>query len=81
MALFVTPEEHAANPPETWVVTKAGPARWQLRTAPGAVLSTFPRKRDAEQERRDGFFVRLYEQERRWFAGEPVRGWKPYAPA
>lgn len=80
MALFATPERHAANPPESWVVIKRGPRSWTLTLAddPTAVLDRFETKRAAEEARREGWLVRLYEQERRWYAGEPVHGWKPY---
>jgi hypothetical protein len=81
MALFATPQEHAANPPETWVVVKRGPRSWAL-TLNGdttAVLDRFETKRAAEQARTEGFLVRLYRQEARWYAGEPVPGWRPYS--
>lgn len=79
MSLFSSPAEHAANPPQTWTVDRSG-RRWQLRTAAGAVLDTFDRKADAETARTDGQLARLYADETRWYAGESVRGWKPYAP-
>lgn len=77
MALF-REKDHAANPPESWVVRKAADRCWQLMPASGAgVISTFPRKRDAETARTMGFWVDLYEKERRYYAGENVPGWKP----
>lgn len=78
MALFLA-EDHAANPPETWIVRKAADRCWHLTPASGeGVLGTFPRKRDAEMARTIGWWVDLYEKERRWYAGEAVAGWKPY---
>jgi hypothetical protein len=78
MSLFATPEEHAANPPTTWVAVKAGPRWWNLRTSSGAVLDTYPTKKAAEAARTDSFYATLYDRETRWYAGEPVAGWKPY---
>lgn len=82
MALFATPQEHAANPPETWAIVKRGPRSWALTTAvdPDAAIEHFTTKRAAEQARVDGFAARLYRKEARWYAGESVPGWRPYAP-
>lgn len=79
MALFLTPEEHAANPPSSWTVHKAADRIWQLRTTDGSVLDTFPRKRDAELNRTMGHLARLYDREGAWMRGEQVCGWKPYS--
>lgn len=78
MSLYRGPEEHAANPPETWEVVKGGRS-WSLRDRAGAVLETFTTKREAELGRADGRAANLYERERRWYAGENIAGWKPYA--
>ena len=81
MSLHRTPEEHAANPPESWEVVKAAPRLWHLRQAGGqGALATCKTKREAERLRVEGWLVNLYEKEGRWFAGEPVSGWKPYQP-
>jgi hypothetical protein len=77
MALFATPKKHAENGPETWIVDGSG-SNWWLRMKDGAQLEPHRRKRDAEAARVDGWAVRLYAKEGRWFAGEPVNGWKPY---
>lgn len=79
MSLYANPDEHAANPPETWEVAKVAERQWHLRDRDGFTLDGFDTKRAAEQARTDSFWTRLYEQERRWYAGEPVAGWKPYA--
>ena len=80
MSLFSGPEEHAANPPASWTVAKAGRECWQLRTAAGVHLGgRYTTRRAAEADKVSGFYVRLYEQERRWYAGEPVAGWRPYS--
>lgn len=73
MALFLTRDEHAANPPATWQVTKVGDRRWSLRTADGATLDTYDRKRDAENGRHAGFYVKLYADEAQWFARQAQR--------
>lgn len=78
MALHLTPEEHDADPPESWTVHKSG-RRWQLRSSSGAVLETFDTKTKAEAAKTSGFHASLYEKEGRWFKGEPVQGWKTYA--
>jgi hypothetical protein len=77
MTLFSSPEEHAANPPATWQVVKVGTRRWGLATQAGYVLERFECKTDAEQGRTEGWAADLYDKETRWYAGEPVNGWKP----
>jgi hypothetical protein len=79
MSLFSTPEEHAANPPGTWEVHKAGERSWHLRARTGAVLEYCASKREAERRRTDSSTARLYAQEARWYAGEPVTNWRPWA--
>lgn len=79
-ATFSTPEQHAANPPESWRVTRVqqgSRVRWQVRihtdsTYPAESFST---KREAMLSiRPEGRFGKLYEDARRYFAGEPVEG-------
>lgn len=77
MSLFANPAEHAANPPDTWKVTRVG-RRYALQTEGGIQLDSFERKRDAESARTSGFIARLYADEARWYAGEQVPGWRPY---
>lgn len=77
MSLFGSPEEHAANPPESWRTMKSG-GRWALLAGDGGRLDTYRTKREAEEARRTGFYAELYADETRWYAGEAVRGWKPY---
>lgn len=80
MSLFADPTEHAANPPETWTVTKVGDRAWSLRTAAGTELDRYTTKRKAEYDRTpDGYYGRAYAKEGRWYAGETQPGWKPYA--
>ncbi len=79
MSLFASPAEHAANPPATWEVHRAGPKLWRLTTASGTVLDVFTTRRGAEGEREDGHLVSQYNAEGRWYAGEPVRGWRSWA--
>jgi hypothetical protein len=76
MSLFRA-EDHAANPPSTWLVVKAAPKCWRLTTKTGGVLGTYPTKGAAEKDRVSGFYVNLYEDERRWYAGQNARGWGP----
>lgn len=79
MPLHRTPEEHAANPPQSWQVVKAAPRVWQL-TASSGVLDTFTSRREAEEAKHTGRWVEQYRKEARWFAGESIPGWKPYRP-
>jgi hypothetical protein len=78
MALHMTPQEHDADPPSNWTVRKAG-RRWQLISGRGGVLDTFDTKTQAEAAKAYGFMFDLYQKEGRWFRGEPVSGWRPYA--
>ena len=77
MSLFPGPEQHAANPPTTWTVERAG-RRWSLRVA-GFELSRYDTRGAAEAARTSGQWAELYENERRWYAGELIPHWKPYA--
>lgn len=82
MSLFADPIVHAANPPTTWVVRKASARCWQLTVIRGDgvdVIDTFTTRRAAEEARTTGSAARLYADEARWYAGENIRGWKPYA--
>lgn len=80
MALYSTPERHAANPPSTWRVVKAGPRLWNLVDQNDDVISSHRTKREAEEDKVSGPAVSLYEKEGRWYRGETVVGWKPYVP-
>lgn len=77
--MFTTPEDHAANPPESWEVVKAAPRVWRLLIA-GDVAQTFTTRREAEEATQSGRLVETYRKEGRWFAGEQIPGWKPYRP-
>lgn len=78
--LFASPEDHAANPPETWKVARVG-RHWHLTTADGVTIADAPTKTKAESMRFEGFFAKLYADEGRWFKGEKVNNWRPYCPA
>jgi hypothetical protein len=78
MSLFRSPEDHAANPPETWKVVKVTKRLWRLTTKDGIGIASYPRQSDAESATTSGFYVDLYAKETRWYAGEQVDGWKPY---
>lgn len=78
MSLFEGPEQHAANPPESWIV-KGGGRYWTLCTKDGTVLESATRKYAAEALRTDSFSRRLYDTEARWYAGEQITGWRPWA--
>ena len=80
MSMFKGPNSHAANPPETWEVCKAGERSWHLTAQDGTVLERYTTKRAAEIGRTtDGTALRLYAKEARWYAGETVSPWKDYA--
>jgi hypothetical protein len=80
MALHLTPEEHDANPPESWHVVKAADRVWHLRQGDEPnPLESFTTKHAAEEAKRSGFLFDLYAREGRWMAGENVHPYKPYA--
>lgn len=86
MALFTTPEEHAANGPATWQVVKIEAGFWAIAQAgtdpvnnAGDRIDTFGTKAKATAALTEGYAFDLWHKERRWYAGESVNGWKPYA--
>lgn len=84
MSLHASPEENAANPPESWTIARVqsgSRARWELYTTPGTDYPTqsFGTKREAEEATRGGHHFDLWHKERRWYAGEKVGQWRPYA--
>uniref|UniRef100_UPI003F497083 hypothetical protein n=1 Tax=Nonomuraea sp. CA-251285 TaxID=3240002 RepID=UPI003F497083 len=80
MTLFANPAQHAANPPHTWQVVKAGTHQWTHATADGtAIGNRYDRKSDAENDLLTSPYAKLWTQEQRWYAGESVPGWRPYA--
>lgn len=83
MSLFNGPEEHAANPPESWQIVRVPSgtrARFALKISEHQPHpETFATRGDAENERTKGHTRRLYDDETRWYAGESVRGWRPWA--
>lgn len=82
MSLFRNPEEHAANPPETWQVDKVADRCWRLTAAGGTVtIDTFPTRKVAEAARAYGWAANLWHQETRWYGGEAIAGWKQYSPS
>lgn len=81
MSLFANPVTHAAHPPETWVVEKVSDRNWAVKAWPdGPVMDTASTRKGAEAFKAEGWLVRLYEKEHRWYRGETVDGWVPYAP-
>lgn len=79
--MFTTPEQHAANPPETWQVIRRSKRSWATVTQNGDVIEYHERKKDAEESLTSGPMHRLYQQEKRWYAGDTPTGWVPYDPA
>jgi hypothetical protein len=64
----------------TWKVVRAGTRHWTHATAAGVVIGgRYDRKRDAEAALFTSSYARLWDQERRWYAGEPIDNWRPYA--
>jgi hypothetical protein len=78
MALYATPDQHAGNPPSTWRVRKVKKGLWHVVDAADTTLERATTRREAERLRLTGHAARLWEDERRWYAGEPVAGWRPY---
>lgn len=77
--MFTTPEDHAANPPETWQVVKAGPGAWLLTTKDDDVITSGSTKKGMEAERDGGTYRRMYDEEGRWYAGETRHGRRSWA--
>jgi hypothetical protein len=73
-------EQHEQNHPRTWTVERRG-RKFHIVTTDGLSLDSFETKRAAIQATQSGFLVDLYHKETRWFAGESVPGWRPYAEA
>ena len=65
--MLFTAEEHPHNAPETWEVVKKGERLWHLQTKDGVTLESTKTKRQAEYYRESGFFVNLYEKERKLY--------------
>lgn len=79
MAVYGTPEQHAANTPDTWTVVKVGAGAWRLTDREGSTLDRFTTKRDAEEARESGTLRRLYDEEGRWYAGQTPHGRRSWA--
>lgn len=85
MSLFQTPEQHAANGPDTWRVEKVRDGLWAIVTATGDAqlggdrLDTFSTRKSAVEGLETGWAAQLWEKERRWYAGESIPGWKSWA--
>lgn len=79
MALHRTPEDHEKDPPEAWQVVKVAERCWHLDSSLGWTIGYYTTKHAAEADKVSGPHVSLYEREGRWFAGEPVSNWRPYA--
>lgn len=87
MSIFPTPEQHAANGPDTWRVVKTG-SHWALvnkdatdeqASYAGDIIDTFATKSAAEQARIDGWAANMWRKEARWYAGASIGGWKSWA--
>lgn len=79
VALHLNLADHDADPPSNWVVQKVKNGLWHLNNNQGFTLESFKTKKAAEKAKSSGFYFNLYEKEGRWFRGEPVPDWKPYA--
>ena len=79
MPLFGSPEEHAANPPESWEVEKRAEGIWHLKPKGAEYnIDSYPTKKAAEADKREGHWVRQYQSDSDWYAGKPQAGIKPY---
>ena len=79
MSLFTSPQQHAENPPEEWKVRKLAERAWTIDVPAGPTGWQYKTRREAQEAIVTGFLPDLYEKERRWYAGEKVAMWRPYA--
>lgn len=83
MSYYASPEDLAANPPESWRVVKRAERLWHLLIDTGheCPAETFTTRHAAlaERDQPTSRLRRAVEQERRWMAGETPAGWKTYA--
>jgi hypothetical protein len=84
MALHLSPEQHAANPPESWRVEReqdGGRVWWHLHidTEGDRAIQAYRTRKEATENLTSGFYFNLYAKEGRWFAGGKIDGWKSYA--
>lgn len=78
MSLFKGPEEHAANPPETWTIERRGNRWWATLSQGGDVLEWHETKKAATESLSTGPSAVLYRQETDWYAGKTPPGWVTY---
>lgn len=83
MVMYLTPEEHAANPPSTWYVEQSATddRRWYLKDRQGTILDAGLTRGGVESMRTHGFMFDLWHDEQLWFHGgdSKIIGRKPYA--
>jgi hypothetical protein len=82
MVMFRDPDEHAANPPETWTVFRPGTSYrvWWLLAGNGTVLDySSTTKKAALLLRTEGWLFRQWHDESRWYAGETRPGRRSWA--
>ncbi len=83
MSHYSSPEELAANPPESWRVIKRGERSWGLHIDPSYEhpVETFTTKREALEARDNptSYIRRAVESERLWYEGVTPAGHNSYA--
>lgn len=91
MSLFTTPEQHAANGPDTWRIVKYGRGfaivtkdvtDEMVQRGGIPILTHCERKRDAVailEPHVNSWLVQAYEKEGRWYAGETPPGQRSWA--
>ena len=81
MSYYESPEQLAANPPETWRVAKRGERFALYIDDSDSPLATFITKREALAERDDpqSRTRRDLERERLWYEGVTPAGWNSWA--
>jgi uncharacterized protein YbdZ (MbtH family) len=79
MAIYLTLEEHEANPPETWSIVKVADRCWHVVDARGAVLQSEKTRRACLDQVECGWLATAYAKEGRWMRGETPPGHRSYA--
>lgn len=73
--MYVLPEVHAVNGPDTWTVEKVADRTWHVKDRHGATMDTYTTKRAAQADIEPGGLLHArYDEKGAWFAGKTPHG-------